>query len=89
MTDKLRIDHKLRIDPERRGEFATGIYVRAELSDGVFDNVDIGELDRKSLLAWLRSRGGINIWAESVVFLMLGHEPLMTDERDKEAQDGA
>lgn len=72
----------LRVDPERRGEFATGIYVRAQL-DGEQTNVDIGELDRASLLRWLRSRGGMNIFAESVVCMLLGHEPLITDERDQ------
>lgn len=54
---------------------ATGIYVRA-MRGGKWDSVDIGELDRASLLAWLRSRGGDNKWAENTVGLLLDHGQL-------------
>jgi hypothetical protein len=52
---------------------ATGIYVRA-LRDGRWDSVDIAELDLASLRAFLRSRGGDNLWAEALVYSLLGHE---------------
>jgi hypothetical protein len=51
----------------------TDIYVRAlDLRSGEFKSVDIYYLDAPSLRAWLRSRGGDNQWAESVVFILLG-----------------
>ena len=51
---------------------ATGIYVRATL-DGRWFSADMAQLDSKSLLAFLRSRGGDNPWAENVVGILLGH----------------
>lgn len=51
----------------------TGIYVRARYN-GRIDNYDIIELDRDSLVRWLKSRGGSNEWAENTVLLLLGHE---------------
>jgi len=54
----------------------TGIYVRAQNEAGTFSAFDIVRLDRVSLLAWLRSRGGENIWAENVVLQLLGHKPI-------------
>lgn len=64
----------LRVDPDREGRLheATGIYVRA-LHDGRWISADIAELDQPSLHAFLRSRGGDNPWAESVVEILLGH----------------
>jgi hypothetical protein len=65
----------LRYDPERNFPplaGATGIYVRAQRPDGRWDNADIAELDRDSLLAWLRSRDAG--FAEQVVLAMLGHD---------------
>ena len=50
-----------------------GIFARA-LKDGEWKSVDIYELDYTSLIAWLRSRGGDNPWAESTVAILLGHE---------------
>lgn len=81
----------MKIDPERRRELEeaqmmaagtvdyfrfrpSGIPIRAEL-DGAWGSFDAAELDRDSLLEWLRSRGGENAWAESVVLILLGHEP--------------
>lgn len=49
----------------------TGIYVRARLA-GKFATVDISQLDKASLLAWLRERGGSNRRAENVVGELLG-----------------
>jgi hypothetical protein len=56
----------------------TGIYVRAKGTDGRWDSFDIAELNRDSLVTWLRSRGGDNFWAENCVLIMLGHDPLET-----------
>ena len=66
------IGEDLRVDPERLDTFTTGIYVRARGIDGKWSNADIADLDRASLDRWLRSRGGENEWAESVVRALLG-----------------
>ena len=64
----------LKADPARMDmDDSTGIFVRA-LVDGIPQSVDIACLDKESLHDWLRSRGGNNPWAESVVFKLLGHE---------------
>jgi len=68
MSDDLKVG-------DRVGAMETGIYVRAINSDGKWDSVDIADLDRPSLMFWLRSRGGENLWAESVVAMLLGHGP--------------
>jgi hypothetical protein len=66
-------DEEFRTDPARRGCVTeTGIFVRAKVGDK-WDIVDIAELDKASLLAWLRSRGGDNQWAENCVGMLLGH----------------
>ena len=52
----------------------SGIYVRAKLGDK-WGSYDIAHLERESLVAWLKSRGGDNPWAENCVLLLLGHEP--------------
>lgn len=49
--------------------------VRAQHDDGSFSSVDIAELDAPSLLAFIRSRGGGNEYAESLVFHLLGWSP--------------
>lgn len=77
MSDQ-RVTLELRLDPERK-QYAdlTGIYVRARDADGSWDSFDIAELDADSLIAWLRSRGGENPWAENTVGMLLRHkEPL-------------
>jgi hypothetical protein len=65
---------ELTVDPKfaHRHDF-TGIPVRAKSRSGKWINADIAQLDKPSLLAWLRSRGGANEWAEDVVGLLLGH----------------
>jgi len=65
----------LKIDPERNGgKFeTTGIYCRALNNLGFWVAADIMQLDKESLLEFLRSHGGKNEWAEDVVALMLGH----------------
>ncbi len=74
----------LKFDPERINDQGlhnfTGIYVRAVDPDGKWDNADIAELDRASLKAFLRSRGGRNTWAENVVAVMLGHDQFEPDD---------
>lgn len=65
----------LKVDPQRVGIAQTGIYVRAKNVADKWDSVDIAELDKVSLTLWLKSRGGDNEWAESVVLILLGHEP--------------
>lgn len=62
----------LQVDPERLDAPETGIPIRARTPGG-FDTHDIAHLDRASLLAWLRSRGGDNPFAEDVVGILLGH----------------
>ena len=69
----------LQIDPQR-AEMAdnfpkTGIFVRAKDQTGKHQSVDIALLNKASLLALLRSRGGQNEWAENTVGLLLGHGP--------------
>lgn len=63
------------VDPERSVVMPrTGIYVRAKLGEhGPMVNADIAWLDTDSLTRFLRSRGGDNPWAESVVLALLGH----------------
>lgn len=68
--------NELKVDPKRRlsGEDpSTGVYVRAQL-DGKWGSFDISELDSPSLHTFLRSRGGENSWAESIVAILLGHD---------------
>lgn len=57
---------------ETRSSTETGIYVRAMVF-GKYETVDISMLDKESLLAWLRSRGGENHFAEDCVGILLGH----------------
>jgi len=66
-----------KIDPERFTFYnqSTGIFVRV-LYNGKWINADIAILDKASLLAWLRSRGGENEWAENTVGILLGHGSL-------------
>jgi len=68
---------KLKICPNRENkpelENATGIFIRAEDSNGKFGSFDIAQLDKESLLAWLKSRGGDNSYAEDTVGILLGH----------------
>jgi hypothetical protein len=71
---------ELRVDREREARAAAGklpktnVYVAARRWDGEFVKADIIELDKASLLHWLRSRGGENVFAENLVLLLLGHE---------------
>lgn len=60
---------------DARTDLETGIFVRARSEGGRWESVDISLLDAPSLREWLRSRGGENSWAESVVAILLGHDP--------------
>ena len=66
------------IDPKRaKLDSGTGIYVRAfNGPDHKWESVDIAALSKDSLLRWLKSRGGNNSWAENVVVILLGHDPM-------------
>lgn len=50
----------------------TGVLVRA-MVNGSWAECDAACLDRTSLLAWLRSRGGVNEFAENFIGELLGH----------------
>ena len=62
----------LTVDPARKQQPETGIYVRAKEKNH-WGSHDIAHLDRESLYTWLRSRGGNNLWAENTVLILLGH----------------
>jgi len=72
-SERLRVDETRWEAQERAQAPSTGIFVRAQTPEGRMVPVDIWMLDRKSLLTWLRSRGGKNEWAEAVVTTLLGH----------------
>lgn len=80
MNTKAKSD--LIIDEERSSMVGTGLYVRARDWSGNWRAADIMELDRKSLLTWLRSRGGDNVWAENVVGMLMGHGFLHEDSSE-------
>lgn len=67
------MEYKVDLDPTRTGLSGTGIYVRAKDGLDKWNSFDIADLDKESLLHWLRSRGGENKWAEDVVGILLGH----------------
>lgn len=66
---------ELRIDPERAGiETPTHIPVRAfDSSEGYWRTADIAELDRDSLVEWIRSRGEVSSWGVQIILILLGH----------------
>lgn len=73
---------ELRTDPQREGLLVraratawvgsggTGIFVRAIGTNGRWGNFDIAELDRESLLSWMR---GSIPKMERTLLLLLGH----------------
>lgn len=71
---------ELRADPERLELTGTGIFVRAiDPETKRWATFDLAQLDKPSLLAWLRSRGGNNPWAENTVGVLLGHGNLHSE----------
>lgn len=72
MSDTLHID-VVRLS-KYGDETITGVFVRAQHPEtSRWMSADIAILTRKSLLRWLRSRGGDNPWAEDVVGIVLGY----------------
>lgn len=70
------------IGPEKieAGETSTGASIERvdpaslhQPAQWTWGSWDIVHLTQDSLQAWLRSRGGENEWAESVVYVLLGH----------------
>lgn len=55
----------------------TGIFIRVEI-DGKWESADIADerIPDETILTWLRSRGGNNIWAENCVLLLLGRKQI-------------
>lgn len=77
---------ELIVDPNRIGKNSTGIYIRAKYQES-WGSYDIYELDKESLIKFLKSRGGDNQWAENVVGVMLGHGNLYTKENKNESSN--
>lgn len=69
----------LRVDPlrEKARHGTTGCYIRAVNGEGVVADYDIAELDKVSLLRFLRTGGQKNELAENTVGMLLGHGPLV------------
>lgn len=53
---------------------ATGIFIRATTPSGKWVSVDIAELERDSLIQFVRQRGPASPWAVSIVLILLGHD---------------
>ena len=72
------------VDPERViADINTGIHVRAKSGDK-WVTTDIANLTSRSMLLWLRSRGGKNNWAEDCVGILLGYGPIATLQGEPE-----
>lgn len=71
----------LKTAPDRQGTLheATGLYVRAQGQDGRWDTYDMAELDRDSLVEFIRSRGEVSTWAVHITLILLGHDRLGVD----------
>lgn len=68
---------ELRVDPSRADAYEgyTGIFVRALGVDEKWGNADIAQLNRISLIAWLRKNGEKeSSLAERIVLHLLGHK---------------
>jgi len=63
----------MKADPMRIGshEYDTGFFVR--IDDPTIMTIDVGELDRDSLVEWLRSRGEVSDWCMSFILRIMGH----------------
>ncbi len=75
MPERQRLAN-LRVDTDREGQTETGIFVRAIRGDR-WVSADIADLDRASLIAWLRSEKQI---AMNTVLALLGHTHLTEGE---------
>lgn len=69
----------LKVDPARVDSeewVFTGVMVRALGVDGKWGNADIAQLDKESLVAWLRhTNEQVNTLAERTILVLLGHNP--------------
>lgn len=88
IVDPARVHPDAIRDTDYEPVLPTGILVKAKAQhlrtgEDMYINADIMWLTRDSLLAWLRSRGGSNPWAENVVLLLLDHEPEQTPPHDR------
>jgi len=69
---------ELKINPERINESEigglSGIYIRAMTPDGKWDNADLCQLDRESVIKWTKSRknGALN-----ALLIMLGYDQVV------------
>ena len=72
-----------RIDESRITLPETGMYVRAIDACGRWRTTDISHLRAESIVQWLRSRGGRNEWAETVVLNLLGHEITLENQTNE------
>lgn len=75
MDGKERPDHHTAAD--REGDQLvglTGIFVRAIGQDNRWGTYDIAELDRDSLVDFVRSRGEVSTWGLHIILIMLDHD---------------
>jgi len=71
----------LYVDQGRYKQYGeTGIYVRAFVENGECISCDIADLEKESLLVWLKKNNGENRVAEDVVGILLGHGHLHPTE---------
>jgi hypothetical protein len=75
-AENVAVSGDLRVDPDRGSincdlHGHTGIYIRAIGLDGKWGSYDIAELDRASLLSWVKGKD--RLWLENLVLVMLGH----------------
>lgn len=66
----------LKVDPDRGSinrdlHGSTGIFIRARGLDGNYGSYDIAELDRPSLVEWVKGRD--RLWLEHLVLTLMGH----------------
>lgn len=70
---------ELKINAERWNnrdmENVTGIYIRAMTPDGKWDNADLAQLDRESIIEWTKSRenGALN-----TLLILLGYDQVVS-----------
>jgi hypothetical protein len=60
----------------------TGIFIRFETISGHWESLDIADkrIPDSAILTWLRSRGGINTFAENCVMLLIGRNQIKEDK---------
>jgi len=70
---------ELKINAERWNnrdmESVTGIYIRAMTPGGKWDNADLAQLDRESIIEWTKSRenGALN-----TLLILLGYDQVVS-----------